>query len=73
MNEKENYEKIGEFAKDIVRLAAENGMTVLELRKAADVAKGMANNSLVTDKNLEAPKIWAESTKEMDAKALRKF
>lgn len=36
------------FARTIIGLAAENGMTVGEFRMAADIAKTMANKSVVS-------------------------
>lgn len=47
MDNKEFYEKTEEFAKKIINLAAEEGLTVRELCKSADTAKGISDNSTV--------------------------
>lgn len=47
MDGKEFYEKTEGFAKKIINLAAEEGLTVRELYGAADIAKDIANNSFV--------------------------
>ena len=51
--EKGFYEKTEEFAKKIINLAAEEGLTVRELCKAADTAKGIAEYSMVDKKSIE--------------------
>lgn len=43
MDRKEFYEKTEEFAKKIINLAAEEGLTVRELCKAIDTAKAIAD------------------------------
>lgn len=45
--------KSEEFAKKIIELAAEEGLTVRELYAAADTAKGMADNSMADSKSIE--------------------
>ena len=47
MEGKEFYEKTEEFAKKIINLAAEEGLTFYELCKSADTAKGIGAHSLV--------------------------
>lgn len=47
MDGKEFFKKTEEFAKKIIRLAKEDGLTVRELYAAADTAKGIADNSTV--------------------------
>lgn len=47
MERKEFYEKTEEFAKKIINLAAEEGLTVRELYAAADMAKRISDNSAV--------------------------
>lgn len=47
MDSKEFLEKTEEFAKKIIRLAAEEKLTVNELYKSADIAKAVADNSTV--------------------------
>lgn len=42
-----------EFAKKIIKLASEEHLTVGELRKAADIAKGISENSLVEIGSIE--------------------
>lgn len=41
------------FAKKIIKLAAEEGLTVVELYKAADMAKGISDNSMVEVESIE--------------------
>lgn len=53
MGGKEFYEKTEEFAKKIINLAAEEGLTVRELCKAADTAKGIADYSMVDKHSTE--------------------
>lgn len=53
MDNKEFYEKTEEFAKKIVRMAKENGLTVRELYAAADTAKGIAYNSMIDAESIE--------------------
>lgn len=53
MNHKEFLEKTEEFAKKIIRLAKEDGLTVRELYAAADTAKGIADNSMVDGESIE--------------------
>lgn len=45
--DKESLEKAENFAKTIISLAAEEKLTVAELRKAADMAKTISENSTV--------------------------
>lgn len=47
MDGKEFYKKTEEFAKKIINLSTEEGLTVRELWCAADIAKDIANNSSV--------------------------
>jgi len=47
MEGKEFYEKTEEFAKKIINLAAEEGLTFYELCKSADTAKGIGAHSFV--------------------------
>lgn len=53
MDGKEFYEKTEEFAKKIINLAAEEGLTVRELCKSADTAKGIAYNSMIDAESIE--------------------
>lgn len=53
MDSKEFIEKAEEFAKRIINLAAEEGLTVRELCKAADTAKGIAERSKVDKESIE--------------------
>ncbi len=53
MTEKKFYEKTEDFAKKIIRLAKEDGLTVAELYRAADTAKGIADNSMVDIASIE--------------------
>lgn len=53
MDNKEFFEKTEEFAKKIIRLAKEENLTVRELDKAADTAKGIAYNSMVDIESIE--------------------
>lgn len=53
MDNKEFYEKTEEFAKKIVRMAKEDGLTVRELYAAADMAKGISDNSTVEVESIE--------------------
>lgn len=53
MDNKEFYEKTEEFAKKIINLAAEEGLTVRELYRAADMAKGISDNSTVEVESVE--------------------
>lgn len=53
MDGKEFYEKTEEFAKKIINLALEEGLTVRELRKSADMAKWIANNSILDKDSIE--------------------
>lgn len=53
MNQKEFLEKTEEFAKKIIKMAAEDGLTVRELCKAADTAQGIAYNSMVDSESIE--------------------
>lgn len=55
MNGKEFYEKTEEFAKKIINLAADEGLTVRELCKAADTAKEIADYSAVDKNSVEKP------------------
>lgn len=50
---KEFYEKTEEFAKKIINLAAEERLTVRELCKSADIAKGISDNSTVEVDSIE--------------------
>lgn len=53
MNCKEFLEKTEEFAKKIIKMAAEEGLTVRELHAAADTAKGIADNSMINVESIE--------------------
>lgn len=53
MDGKEFLKKTEEFAKKIIRLAKEDGLTVKELDRAADAAKGIAYNSMVDSESIE--------------------
>lgn len=53
MGSKDFLEKTEEFAKKIIRLAKEDGLTVKELDRAADTAKGIAYNSMVDTESIE--------------------
>lgn len=53
MDNKEFYEKAEEFAKKIIRIAKEDGLTVRELYVAANMAKGIADNSMVDVESIE--------------------
>lgn len=55
MDGKEFYEKTEEFAKKIINLAAEEGLTVRELCKAVDTAKAIADYSVVDKNSVEKP------------------
>lgn len=55
MDRKEFYEKTEEFAKKIINLAAEEGLTVRELCKAVDTAKAIADYSVVDKNSVEKP------------------
>ncbi len=52
-DKKEVYEKTEEFAKKIIGLAAEEGLTVMELCMAADTAKGISERSIVDKESIE--------------------
>lgn len=45
--------KSEEFAKKIIQMAAEEGLTVSELYSAADIAKGISDNSTVDVGSME--------------------
>ena len=53
MDNKEFFEKTEEFAKKIVRMAKEDGLTVRQLCMATDTAKGIADNSMVDIESIE--------------------
>lgn len=53
MNGKAFLIKTEKFAKKIVKMAAEDGLTVKELDRAADTAKGIAYNSMVDNESIE--------------------
>lgn len=55
MEGKEFYEKTEEFAKKIINLAADEGLTVREVRKAADTVKAIADYSMVDKESAERP------------------
>ncbi len=52
MDGKDFYEKTEEFAKKIINLAADEGLTVYELCMAADTAKGIAERSTVDKESI---------------------
>lgn len=53
MDNKEFLEKTEEFAKKIIRLAKDEGLTVRELYKATDIAESIAYNSMVDIESIE--------------------
>lgn len=53
MEGKAFYRKIEKFAKKIIVLAAEEGLTVRELYGAADMAKTISSNSVVDREAVE--------------------
>lgn len=53
MESKEFLEKTEEFAKKIIRLAKDEGLTVRELCKATDTAKGIACNSMIDTESID--------------------
>ncbi len=53
MDGKEFYIKTEKFAKKIVRMAKEDGLTVRELCTAADTAQGIVYNSMVDTESIE--------------------
>lgn len=55
MDGKEFYEKTEEFAKKIIGLAADEGLTVRELCKAVDTAKAIADYSVVDKNSVKKP------------------
>lgn len=55
MDGKEFYEKTEKFAKKIICLAADEGLTVRELCRAADTAKAIADYSTVGKESVEKP------------------
>lgn len=56
-----NVEAVNNFAEEIIALSADKGFTVQELRYAADIAKYMANQSLVGADCAERHKVRRES------------
>lgn len=46
----ERERKVEEFAKEIIQMASEEGLSVAELREATYLAKRIANNSIISDK-----------------------
>lgn len=52
MDGKEFYKKTEKFAKKIINLAAEEGLTVRELCEAADTAKRIAGYSMVDKQSI---------------------
>lgn len=46
----ERERKVEEFAKEIIRMASKEELTVSELREATYIAKRIANNSIISDK-----------------------
>lgn len=53
MDYKESLERSENFAKEIIKLAASHELTVCELYKAADIAKGIADHSMVDKESIE--------------------
>ena len=53
MDGKEFYEKTEEFAKKIIMLAKDDGLTIRQLCMATDTAKGIAYNSMVDSESIE--------------------
>lgn len=53
MDSKEFFEKTEEFAKKIIRMAKEDGLTVRQLCMAADMAQGISNNSMIDTESIE--------------------
>lgn len=70
MDNKEFYEKTEEFAKRIINLAAEEGLTVRELCKAADTAKGIAEYSVVNKNSTEKPDYPSQHIANCDERGL---
>lgn len=58
------------FAKKIIKLAAEEGLTVRELCKAADMAKGISDNSTVEIKSIEKTVFPSQHIADYDGKEL---
>lgn len=52
---KEFMEKIEEFAKKIIELAADEGLTVCEFHRSADMAKAIADHSIIDRESVERP------------------
>jgi len=50
---KESLERSEKFAQEIITLAAAKKLTVAELYRAADIAKEVANNSIVDEESIE--------------------
>lgn len=50
---KESLKRSEEFAKKVINLAVEEGLTIGELHKAADIAKEVSGNSLVDYGSIE--------------------
>lgn len=53
MGHKEFLEKTEEFAKKIVKIAAKDRLTVVELCQAADTAKAIAYRSMVDNESIK--------------------
>lgn len=70
MDNKEFYEKTEEFAKKIINLAAEEGLTVRELCKSADIAKGISDNSTVDVESVERTDFPSQHISTCDEKGL---
>lgn len=70
MDGKEFMEKTEEFAKKIIRLAANEGLTVRELCKAADTAKEIAYYSIVYKESVEKPDYPSQHIVDYDQKGL---
>lgn len=70
MEGKEFFERTEEFAKKIVRLAKEDGLTVKELYKAADIAQGISYNSMVDCESIEKTDYPSRHIVESDGKGL---
>lgn len=70
MNGKEFYEKTEKFAKKIIGLAADEGLTVRELCKAADTAKAIAGYSVVDKNSVGKPDYPSQHIADRDEKGL---
>lgn len=70
MDRKEFYEKTEEFAKKIISIAADEGLTVRELCKAADTAKAIVDYSVVDKESVEKLDYPSQHIADCDEKGL---